>query len=194
MARGLGLLALVLGACAEPASGPQEDEFARLVAQEGAPIDTLGVVNLAQGDTLSNHPGLVIVDRQLTFPPEAESGEVFAWEFYATQLNPIKLIIVRFDDSGEYLELVGESEMVVPARRGSNRYVLREPIPIHFGCMMGIVQPEEATIPFRKVFNYKTLIAARPLERPLMRRDLFAMYGWRYSLRVFWRKEKKEDA
>jgi hypothetical protein len=47
--------------------------------------------------------------------------------------------------------------------------------------------PAEATVPFRKVIGWKTLIAARPLERPLMRRDRFAMYGWRYSLRVFWR-------
>jgi|AP59_1055472.scaffolds.fasta_scaffold142243_2 hypothetical protein len=88
---------------------------------------------------------------------------------------------------GDHYEIVGESETFVPARKGVNRHVLREPIPVRFKDMVGFVQPAEATVPFRKVIGWKTLIAARPLERPLMRRDRFAMYGWRYSLRVFWR-------
>ena len=53
--------------------------------------------------------------------------------------------------------------------------------------MFGIIQPEEPAIPFKKIFSWKTFITMHPFERPLMRRDRFAVYGWRYSVRVFWR-------
>ena len=48
--------------------------------------------------------------------------------------------------------------------------------------------PGEGTIPFRKVRNWKMLISQQPLERPFIDRKPFAMYGWRYGVRVFWRR------
>jgi len=185
------LLAVWLSACAE-----EQPSSRQVVTQppsweslweENVLIDTVGVRNVAEGDTSSGHPGLCIIETTMKFPPPAEGGEVFAWEFYARELRPVKLIIVRFDESGEHFELVGESETVVPRERGVNRFALREPIPVGFRYMFGIVQPEKPAVPFRKVHNWKTLITTRPLERPLMRRDYFATYGWRYSVRVFWR-------
>ena len=175
-------------ACAEPPPSERDaDEFAHLLTQEGVYVDSVGVRNLAQGDTLVDHAPLVAIETTVKIPSTADGGEVFAWEFYAEELNPVKLIIVRDHADGEHFEIVGESETFVPARTGTNRHVLREPIPIRFKDMIGFMQPAAATLSFRNVKGWKTLIAARPLERPLMRRDHFAMYGWRYSLRVFWR-------
>ena len=124
----------------------------------------------------------------MVFPPEAANGEAFAWEFYAERLNAVKLIIVRHDPSKEYYELVGESETVIPRQIGVNRFQLREPIPLGFRYMFGIVQPKAPAIPFKKIFNWKTQITMRPFQRLLTRRDWFATYGWRYSVRVFWRE------
>ena len=181
-------LAALGSACAEPPPSERAaDEFHRLLTQEGVHVDSGGVRNLAQGDTLVDYAPLVAIETTVMLPRQAAGGEVFAWEFYAEQLNPIKLLIVRDHGDGDHYEIVGESETFVPARKGVNRHVLREPIPVRFKDMIGFVQPAEATVPFRKVNGWKTLIAGRPLERPLMRRDRFAMYGWRYSLRVFWR-------
>ena len=185
------LLALVACSGDSERSDPAWDA---LFVQEGMRVDTVGVRSMADHDTVSEHSGLVIIDRQFTFPPDAIGGEVFAWEYYAQELNPIKLIIGKFEESGEFIEIIGESEMIVPEKSGLNRHVLREPIPIFQGCLIGLVQPQGPTIPFRKLTGYKTLITARPFQRPLMRRDAFAMYGWRYALRVFWRQKEKDNS
>ncbi len=193
MARWLFLLFawVACGGDSAPQSNPAWDA---LFVQEGMRVDTVGVRNLADHDTLSEHSGIVIIDRQFTFPPDAIGGEVFAWEYYAQELKPIKLIVGKFEESGEFVEIIGESEMVVPEKKGLNRHILREPIPIFQGCMMGLVQPQGGVIPFRKLTGYKTLITARPFQRPLMRRDAFAMYGWRYALRIFWRQKAKDNS
>jgi hypothetical protein len=47
---------------------------------------------------------------------------------------------------------------------------------------------KKGAIPFRKVSNWKALISAKPFERPYLDRTPFAMYGWRYGTRVFWRR------
>ena len=188
----LALLALV--ACGGDSTPEVDPVWDALFVQEGMRVDTVGVRDLTQSDTLSDYPGVVIIDRQFTFQPGAEGGEVFAWEYYAQALNPIKLIVVKFEESGEFIEIIGESEMIVPEHKGLNRHVLHEPIPIALGCMMGLVQPQESAIPFRNLRGYKTLITARPFQRPLMRRDAFAMYGWRYALRVFWRQKEKDNS
>ncbi len=186
----LGALLLCwLVACGEQPPPPiqEEDPVARLLAA-GVQVDTVGVLDLAEADTLNLDQGLTIVETTVSFPPEAGDGEVFAWEFYAQELRPVKLIIVRFDQKRDLLELVGESEMVVPRQKGPNHFLLREPIPVRHRDLFGIIQPEEGAVPFKKVRNWHTLITARPFTRPLMRRDLFSMYGWRYAVRVFWRK------
>ena len=177
-----------LAACAQdpaPRPVPAADPVARAV-EAGVQVDTVGVRNIAEGDTLNTMAGLTILDRQRTFPPWAKDGEVFAWDFYAESLTPVKLIIMRIN--GEYLELVGESPMTIPAKRGFNRLELPEPIPIRWRDMIGIYQPEVGPVPFRKIHNYKTLISSRPFERPFTNRDQFAVYGWRYAVRVFWRE------
>ncbi|MBI2502716.1 MAG: hypothetical protein HYW07_05730 [Candidatus Latescibacteria bacterium] len=182
----LGLLASC-GGSPQPPADTQPDPVARMAA-EGAYVDTVGLRNLAEADTLNEDQGLTIVETTVSFPPEAGGGEVFAWEFNARELRPVKLLIMRFDQGKNNLELVGESELVVPRQKGPNRFVLREPIPIRPRDLYGIYQPEAGAIPFKKVHNWKTLITIKPLVRPWMKRELFAMYGWRYALRVFWRK------
>ena len=190
----LCVMALFAWSCAEPpASEREEDEFRSLLTEPGVRVDSVGVRNLAQGDTLVDYAPLVIIETTVRFPREAEGGEVFAWEFYAEDLHPVKLIIVRTSEDGEHFEIVGESRTFVPTHKGVNRHVLREPIPVGFKYMFGLVQPVEATVPFKSVIGWQTLIASRPLERPLIRRVHFAMYGWRYSVRVFWRVAE-EDA
>lgn len=185
-------LALFTWSCAEfPPSELGEDELRQLVAMEGMHIDSVGVRNLAQGDTLVDYSPLIVIETTFKIPRQAEGGEVFAWEFYAEQLNPVKLLVVRDANDGEHYEIVGESETFVPAHKGINRHILREPIPVAFKDMVGLVQPGEATVPFRKVVGWKTLISARPLQRPFIPRDRFAMYGWRYSMRVLWRVKEE---
>ena len=185
----LGCLLAGCGGNPQPPPDNQPDPVAHAVAA-GALVDTVGLRNLAEGDTLNEDQGLTIVETTISFPPEAAGGEVFAWEFEARELRPVKLLIMRFDQGRDNLELVGESELVVPRQQGINRFVLREPVPIRPHDLYGIYQPEAGTIPFKKVLNWKTLITIKPLTRPWMNRDLFSMYGWRYALRVFWRKEK----
>ena len=192
MRLGLLLLGCLLASCGSnspPPADNQPDPVAQALAA-GAQVDTVGVLNLAGADTLNEDQGLTIVETTVSFPPDAAGGEVFAWEFNAQQLHPVKLLIMRFDQGKDNLELVGESEMVVPRQKGPNRFVLREPIPIKPHDLYGIYQPEAGAIPFKKVLNWKTLITIKPLARPWMKRDLFSVYGWRYALRVFWRKEK----
>lgn len=185
----LGGLLAGCGGSGQPADN-QPDPVVQAAA-EGARVDTVGILTLADADTLNQDQGLTIVETTFSFPPEAAGGEVFAWEFYAQELRPVKLLIMRFDQARDNLELVGESEMVVPRQKGSNRFALREPIPIRPRDFYGIHQPEAGTVPFKKVYNWKTLITIKPLTRPWMRRNQFSMYGWRYALRVFWRKEKE---
>jgi hypothetical protein len=164
-----------------PASPDPVD--AALVA--GFAVDTVGVRDLAEGDTLNLDPGLTIIETTVKFP---ERGEVFAWEFNAETMNPVKLLVVRWKDSRARLELIGESPTVIPERLGLNRIQLPEPIPVRRRDMMGIYMKEAGTVPFRKITSWKTLIMPRPLERPYTRRELFTMYGWRYGVRAFWRK------
>jgi len=179
---------LLLGACGEQ-QAQHRDTASEAGVEPGAvgKVDTVGVNNLAEGDTIHTESGLTIIERTRFFGPDSNNGEVFAWEFYAQRLGPVKLVIVRFDQGREHFELVGESETVIPKKIGVNHFVLREPIPVGFRYLYGIIQPEEPVIPFKKIFNWKTFITSRPFERPLMRRDWFAMYGWRYSVRVLWR-------
>jgi hypothetical protein len=185
----LGLLLAGCGGSPQPPADNQPDPVAQAAAA-GARVDTVGILNLADADTLNQDEGLTIVETTISFPPEAAGGEVFAWEFDARELRPVKLLIMRFDATRDNLEMVGESELVVPRQTGLNRFVLREPIPIKPRDLYGIYQPEAGAIPFKKVHNWKTLITIKPLTRPWMKRDLFSMYGWRYALRVFWRKEQ----
>lgn len=185
----LGCLLAGCGGSPQPPADNQPDPVAQAAAA-GARVDTVGILNLADADTLNQDEGLTIVETTFSFPPEAADGEVFAWEFNARELRPVKLLIMRFDQGKDYLELVGESELVVPRQPGLNRFVLREPIPIRPRDFYGIYQPEAGAVPFKKVYNWKTLITTKPLARPWMKRDLFSMYGWRYALRVFWRKER----
>ena len=178
----------LLSACGEDQTRPEVARQAEPEVWVGTRVDTIGVRNLAEGDTLNQERGLTVVETTGTFPGD---GEVFAWEFYAQRLRPVKLIIVRYDQGREYFELVGESETIIPERIGVNRFVLRERIPVGYGCMFGVVQPEESAIPFRKIRNWKAMITMRPFERPLMRRDWFAVYGWRYAVRVYWRQTEE---
>lgn len=189
----LCLVGVFLIGCGGGTEPPEDPRWDALFTDPSVQIDTVGVRNLAQADTTSDYEGLVIIDRQFTFPRSAQGGEVFAWEYYAESLDPIKLIMVQLEESGELVEVIGESQMIVPERKGINRHILREPIPIQFGCMMGLVQPKNAVVPFRILKGYKTLITARDFERPYMRRDAFAMYGWRYAMRIFWRKDSEES-
>jgi hypothetical protein len=151
----------------------------------GFAVDTVGVRNLAEGDTLNLDAGLTIIETTVKFP---ERGEVFAWEFNAETMNPVKLLVVRWKDSRTRLELIGESPTVIPQRLGLNRVELPEPIPVRRRDMMGIYMKEAGSVPFRKLTSWKTLIMPRPFERPYTRRELFTMYGWRYGFCAFWRK------
>lgn len=182
-ARSLGILVLCVGmvACSDeqvPEGTAASDPLARAAAA-GVQVDTVGVRDIASGDTLNTMAGLTIIDREVTFPPTAKDGEVFAWDYYAESLNPVKLIIMRAN--GKQLELVGESPMSIPRQLGLNRLELPEPIPIRWRDMMGLYQPEAGPVSFRKIRNYKTLISSQPYQRPFTSRDRFAMYGWRYS-------------
>lgn len=165
-------------------------------AQEGVPfweedvrVDTVGWGNIARADSLIDHEGLTFIETTLRFPSEANQGEVFAWEFYARRMTPIKLLIMKYESSQEFLELVGESETILPKQIGFNRIILKEPIPISRGYMFGVLQPEAPAIPFEKVSNWRTLLTAKKLQRPIMRRDRFTMYGWRFAARVLWRQQ-----
>ena len=186
------LIAGLLLACSQqepPASETAGQPAAWKALWEGdARVDTVGVAQLAEGDTISSHAGLTVIETTVKFPEAAANGEAFAWECYVRELQPIKLIIVRYHDRERtQFELIGESETVIPRQRGLNRFVLREPIPVARRDMYGIVMPEEETLAFRVVRNWKAMITTRPLTRPLMPRDSFATYGWRYPVRVFFR-------
>jgi hypothetical protein len=149
-----------------------------------AQVDTVGWGQLSAADSLIDHAGITFIETTLRFPAEANEGEVFAWEFYASRLTPVKLLIDKYASSRDFLALAGESETVLPKQIGFNRVVLKEPIPVSRGYMFGIVQPEAPAIPFKKVINWRTLITAREFQRPIMRRDRFTMYGWRFAARV----------
>ena len=166
------------------------------IAQEGerfweadAHVDTVGWGNLSAADSLIDHAGLTFIETTLRFPQDANQGEVFAWEFYANRLTPVKLLIVKYASSREFLELVGESETNLPKQIGFNRVILNEPIPVRRGYMFGVVQADAPAIPFKTVLNWRTLLTANEFQRPIMRRDRFTMYGWRFAARVLWRKQ-----
>ena len=183
------LFLILLTSCSDKDEKLRDPEWDDFFSQPGVSVDTVGVRNIADFDSSSSHEGLVIVDRQYTFPTTPNRGEVFAWEFYAESIDPVKLIMMKFNQSGDLFEIIGESATIVPSKLGVNRHILREPIPISKGCMMGMVQPQGGTVPFRKIRGYQTFITAQELERPFMKRDDFAMYGWRYAMRVFWRSK-----
>ena len=155
-------------------------------------VDTVGVVNLAEGDTINQDAGLLCIETTRIFPPEADGGEVFAWEFQARNLHPVKLLILQAIEGDQTFEILGESPLVVPRQVGANRFELPEPIPLTYPCLFGLYMPEEAPIPFRLVRNWQTLITQSPLQRPFIDRTPFAMYGWRYGVRVYWRKAPPE--
>ena len=187
-----GLVGLLLWGC----GGTPEPATPDAVAQAhdaGWHVDSVGVNNLAEGDTINLDAGLTIIETTRIFPRQADGGEVFAWEFEARELTPVKLLIVRAVDGAKNFELLGESPMVIPRQLGANRFELPEPIPLQYPCLFGIYMPEKGAIPFRKVQNWKTLIAARPFTRPYIDRSPFSMYGWRYGIRVFWRKAPEEE-
>lgn len=182
--------ALWVGACGTTETADQADGVVDPVAaalEQGFQVDTVGVHDLAEGDTLNLDSGLTIIETTVTFQPAVSGGEVIAWDFYAEALRPVKLLLVRYSRAEKSFELVGESPMVVPAHLGVNRVALREPIPVQYGTMFGIYQPEAGTIPFRQVLNWKTMITANTFRRPFTPRALFSMYGWRYATRVFYR-------
>ena len=181
-----------LSACAEPpppADRAGGDPVATALTA-GFAVDTVGVRNLAEGDTLNLDKGLTIIETTVKFP---ERGEVFAWEFNAETLNPIKLLVVRWKDSRTRLELIGESPTVITSRLGLNKIELPEPIPVQLKDMMGIYMAEAGTVPFRKMTSWKTLIMPRRLDRPYTPRERFTMYGWRYGVRAFWRRAAEPD-
>ena len=151
-------------------------------------VDTVGVSNLAEADTLNLDPNLTIIETTRVFPPEAEGGEAVAWEFYAESHRPVKLLIFRWvGNSRTRFELVGESPLIVPRELGVNRVVLPAPIPVGFRYLTGSYQPEAGTVPFRKIRNWKTIITQGVYGRPFTERTDFVTYGWRYAYRVLWR-------
>ncbi len=153
-------------------------------------VDTVGVVNVTEADTLNSDRGLLAIETTRVFPPEANGGEVFAWEFNAMALNPVKMLIFRPVPGEKSFEIIGESPMVVPRHKGANVFELPEPIPLTYPSFLGFYMPEEGTIGFRKVRNWKMLITTEPLQRPFISRAPFSMYGWRYGIRAFWRKKQ----
>jgi len=182
-----GLLIVGFGACGQQSQVPQvvDDPVEKELAA-GTQVDSLGTNVIAEGDTINMDTGLTVIERQVTFPPQVR-GEIFAWEFYAKTVGPLKLIVVRFDEDREHFLLVGESQTVVPAQLGANRLALREPIPVRYGDMIGLFQPEEGVVPFKKIHNHKTFITAKPFSRAPLPRSQFSVYGWRYGYRVFYR-------
>ncbi len=173
------------------APGIRDADWKALWDQAGR-VDTVGVAHLAEGDTVSGHEGLTVIESTVRFPEAAAGSEVFAWEIHARTLAPVKLIIVRYDDLGQQYELIGESETLVPHQTGLNRFVLQEPIPVRRGDLYGLHMPAAEAVPFKEVMNWQTLITTRGLSRPFMPRDHFAMYGWRFSARVFYRPTRDE--
>ncbi len=82
-------------------------------------VDSVGVKNLVEGDTINLDAGLTIIETTRIFPREVDGGEVFAWEFEARALTPVKLLIVRAVDRSKNFEILGESPMTVPRQRPS---------------------------------------------------------------------------
>jgi len=188
------LTVLVLAGCGSekepaPQEGPDAARWEALWEQAGR-VDTVGVAEIAAGDSTSGGTGLTVIETTVRFPAAAAGGEVFAWEAYVRALEPVKLLVFSYDRRRRRFQLVGESRTQVPPRLGLNRFVLREPIPLQRGCYYGLYMPAGEAVPFSVVHNWKALITSRGLLRPFMERDDFAMYGWRYSVRVFWRSEQ----
>ena len=194
MGAALLLAAGLAVSCGESPRGghPAAPDPVAAALEAGFQVDTVGVRNLAEGDTLGQFRDLTIIETTVTFQPDVEDAEVFAWEFYAEALRPIKLVVVRYARDERSFELVGESPIVFPERLGVNRIGLPEPIPVSAGDKFGLYQPEEGVIPFRKIRNWKTMIAPGSFERPFTDRERFATYGWRYAVRVYYRHRPDE--
>lgn len=180
----VGLVALAACSCGGGQSQPGDDVDEATWSAAVGQADTVGVRNLAEGDTTSGYSGLVAIQVSRGF----DEGQAVAWEFQACELAPVKLIVVRLDREGNRFELQGESQTVVPRHLGTNRFLLPEPIPVGRRCFAGLVFTEKESVPFSKVQNWETLITTKPLQRPYMTREEFATYGWRYSMRVLWRR------
>ena len=174
--------------CDDTQSGGSDPVMRQVL--KGWHVDTVGVVNITEADTVNTDRGLLAIETTRVFPLEANGGEVFAWEFNAMALNPVKMLILRPVHGKDRFEIIGESPMVVPRHKGANVFELPEPIPLQFPCLLGFYMPEEGTIGFRKVLNWKMLITTEPLQRPFISRTPFSMYGWRYGVRAFWRKQQ----
>lgn len=184
----LGCLGMIGVGCDDKQSGGSDPVMRQVL--KGWHVDTVGVVNITEADTVNTDRGLLAIETTRVFPLEANGGEVFAWEFNAVALNPVKMLILRPVHGKDSFEIIGESPMVVPRHKGANVFELPEPIPLQFPCLLGFYMPEEGTIGFRKVRNWKMLITTEPLQRPFISRTPFSMYGWRYGVRAFWRKQQ----
>ena len=103
-----GVTGLLLWGCGDAQEVPSTDPVVAAF-EAGWNVDTVGVANIAEGDTINLDVGLTIIETTRIFPPEANGGEVFAWEFEARELTPVKLLIVRAVDGGKNFELIGES-------------------------------------------------------------------------------------
>ena len=192
------LLLIVLAGCGTGKSSspdPQGGSGAwEVLWRQAGEVDTVGVAQIAAGDSTSGYSGLTIIETTVRFPPSAAGGEAFAWEAYVRALEPIKLLIFSYDRSLRRFQLVGESQTRIPERIGLNRFVLREPVPLEPGYYYGLHMPAGECVPFSNVLDWKALITTKGLQRPFMDRDAFAMYGWRYSIRVFWRPAKETES
>ncbi|MFH1570203.1 MAG: hypothetical protein ABIL09_19585 [Gemmatimonadota bacterium] len=188
-----GLGPLACGPAETPPQGGLPDPVGEAL-QAGFQVDTVGVRDLSEADTLNLERGLTIIETTVTFRRAAKGAEAFAWEFEARALHPVKLILVSYSREERSFELVGESPMVVPRQLGLNRMALPEPIPVSYGTMFGIYQPEESTVPFRQVLNWQTLITPKAFQRPFTSRTFFSMYGWQYAARVFYRYREATDS
>ena len=81
-------------------------------------VDTVGVRNLTQADTTSDYEGLVIIDRQFTFPRNAQRRSI-CLGILAESFDPIKLIIVQVEESGELVEVLVRARWSCPSARES---------------------------------------------------------------------------
>mgnify|MGYP001196264933 FL=1 len=173
------------GNSSSPPAKAVQDVVSRTQAA-GYDVGFVGPRNLVNADSLSNHPGLTVIETTVSFPSQADGGEVYAWEFYAKSFKPVKLIIVRLSKGN--VELIGESPMTIPRNIGINFFELPEPIPIQKFDKIGLLQPEEDSIPFKVVRNWETMISASTFERSFKDLNAFSVYGWRYAYRAHWRR------
>ena len=87
----------LLVACGQPSSESGDAAAFGEVLKASVNVDSTGVANIAEGDTIHSESGLTMYE---TTGPLAFNGEkpteVFAWEIYAEKLRPVKLISGAF--------------------------------------------------------------------------------------------------